>query len=526
MIGWSGMIERGKVFYYRRGIPLPLRPILGKREFLVSLKTKDREVAKRLLNRVALEVSAELQAAKRKLALLSPEKMAERWKAEMLAEDLDVRANALQRTEADVRLEEEVLSDAIIETEAAVTEHDTSLVDAVVRDLLAEQHVTLDDATTRKLAKALLRARLDALHIARKRASGDTTSELPVSVKSESRSSVKTNPPLSLVLDSWLSERQPPSKTVHEVRATFKRFQAVCAGEDRPIKDVTKADVRAFRESLLNGDSKTGQGRGKLATATVKKYLGLLATVFSWAAKTGLIEVSPVNGAAFIAGDKRQQDAQKRQPFTEADLRVLFGSPLYTGAKSKARRSEPGEVVEQDALWWTFPLGLYSGMRLEEYMGLRVQDVRDVEGVLCFDLKSRADRTLKTASSKRIVPVHDALKRLGLVEWRDAQPKDGLLFPELRPDAKHGKLTAALSKQANRYLRGIGIEPPVVAYSTRHSFADALRRAKVEPEIRSRLLGHSVEGMSGKYGAGFDVHALAEAVNSVRYEGISIASAR
>lgn len=43
-----------------------------------------------------------------------------------------------------------------------------------------------------------------------------------------------------------------------------------------------------------------------------------------------------------------------------------------------------------------------------------------------------------------MVPVHDALVRMGLMER--VKGKTGLLFPELRPDSRHGTYTAALSE--------------------------------------------------------------------------------
>jgi len=45
--GYSLMLQQNGVYYFRKAVPEPLRPILGKREVLTSLKTKDRETAKR-----------------------------------------------------------------------------------------------------------------------------------------------------------------------------------------------------------------------------------------------------------------------------------------------------------------------------------------------------------------------------------------------------------------------------------------------------------------------------------------------
>jgi integrase len=225
-----------------------------------------------------------------------------------------------------------------------------------------------------------------------------------------------------------------------------------------------------------------------------------------------------VDGMAFVVrGGKRGEGQQeKRQPFSADHLKTLFASPLYTGCASAIRRATSGESVVKDALWWVFPLTLYSGMRIEEAMGLRAQDVREVGGVLSFVVEPRPDRPLKTASSRRLIPVHPELTRLGLMDRVNGN--SGLLFPELRPDAKHGTYTSALSKKAGRYLRAIGLPATVTTHSTRHAFTDALRRAKVEPEIRSRLLGHSARAsMTERYGAGHDVKALQEAVNAVTY---------
>jgi integrase len=252
---------------------------------------------------------------------------------------------------------------------------------------------------------------------------GETTNELPVRPEENSRVERRSNPPLSLVVDSFLTEKALPSKTAHEVKATFKRFQAVCGGEDRLIKDVTKGDVRLFREALLRGDSKQHQGRGRLAPATVNKYLGLLASVFAWATdKAGLLDVNPAKGIGKVGRNGQQHEGQetKRQPFTDANLKTLFSSALYTDPAMKAKRP---------ALFWVYPMMLYSGARLEEVMGLRVQDMREIDDVLCFVIESREDRRLKNISSRRTIPVHENLKRLGLVEWRDKQPADALLFP-------------------------------------------------------------------------------------------------
>jgi integrase len=146
-------------------------------------------------------------------------------------------------------------------------------------------------------------------------------------------------------------------------------------------------------------------------------------------------------------------------------------------------------------------------------------DVKVVDSVLVFDFVPHSLRGLKTASSRRAVPVHQELLRLGLMDYVASVPATGLLFPEMKP-GPHGKLAGAFSKWWGRFTDELGITSPHKTFhSFRHSFSDAARRAKVEPEVRSQLLGHGAQTMTGRYGVGHDMDALRDAVNSISYEG-------
>ena len=64
----------------------------------------------------------------------------------------------------------------------------------------------------------------------------------------------------------------------------------------------------------------------------------------------------------------------------------------------------------------------------------------------------------------------------------------------------------------------LGITDPLKTFhSFRHGFTDALRRAKVEPELRSQLLGHGAGNMTALYGAGHEMKAAKAAIDSVNY---------
>jgi integrase len=73
-------------------------------------------------------------------------------------------------------------------------------------------------------------------------------------------------------------------------------------------------------------------------------------------------------------------------------------------------------------------------MRREEIAGIGVDYIREEDGIAFFDVITTTDRRIKTAASKRRIPVHDDLRNLGLLEVVNAARKAGnrLLFPDLK----------------------------------------------------------------------------------------------
>ena len=94
-------------------------------------------------------------------------------------------------------------------------------------------------------------------------------------------------------------------------------------------------------------------------------------------------------------------------------------------------------------LYWTPLIGVFSGLRLGEITSLYLDNIKEIKGSSrkkrwCFDIvvePERTDKHLKTRSSRRIVPVHDILIELGLIEFlellKKKDSKRERLFQEL-----------------------------------------------------------------------------------------------
>jgi integrase len=233
-------------------------------------------------------------------------------------------------------------------------------------------------------------------------------------------------------------------------------------GGDLPVRSITQAHVRAFKTGLL---------ATKLAPKTVQKLLSALRAVLSWGRREGYIMVNPAEGITQLR-TKADNDEDRRLPFTVEQVRAILGK-------------------------------LYSGARIAEIAGLRREDVREVEGVLCFEIRAHQGRRLKNKASRRTVPIHPEIIAAGFTA--DVLPfkSDGHYY----------------SKRVNPWLRKVvGITDPRLSFhSARHTVKDRLRAARVpEPEQRA-LMGHGANGVADGYGLGYPMTVLAEAIGQVTY---------
>ena len=256
--------------------------------------------------------------------------------------------------------------------------------------------------------------------------------------------------------------------------------------------------------------------------ASVNKYLNLLSAIISAAEKEGLVDAvpgftNPFKGLALTI-DRRGGEG-RRAPFAEGDLKAIFGTGIYAAGE----RPEGGGG---DAAYW-FPLiALLSGARLNEIAQLRIKDLRqDTEtGIWLFDIGTEGGRAIKTANSRRYVPVHPELVRLGLLSYRQSllakKPRDGdeaSLWPDIKSADPFYRSTA-WSKWFGRFLR---IEARVtdrnlVFHSFRHSFKRMARDSGVLEETHDALTGHVGGGGVGRgYGGGFGLKALSDAMGSI-----------
>ena len=110
------------------------------------------------------------------------------------------------------------------------------------------------------------------------------------------------------------------------------------------------------------------------------------------------------------------------------------------------------------------------------------------------DADTATGKTLKTKASRRRIPLHPELIKVGFLQFVEQRKKAGTgprLFPDLKPDKYGNHATYALKRFRDTYLpAAIKMEPRQSFYSFRHSWRDALRRIDASrPRCRRSALG-------------------------------------
>jgi integrase len=150
----------------------------------------------------------------------------------------------------------------------------------------------------------------------------------------------------------------------------------------------------------------------------------MFRAILIWAENEGHLAKAP--GANIkVAGLKTLTPGEQRDPYSPDQLIKIMKSPLYTGHKSEDCRYKLGTLVIRDGYFWTPLIALFSGMRLGEILQLQKTDAKLENDVWFFDVCKGEEKSLKTASSKRRVPIHKNFGRL-TPGGRHVQKRTGL----------------------------------------------------------------------------------------------------
>ena len=340
-------------------------------------------------------------------------------------------------------------------------------------------------------------------------------------VEAPARPSAGTGPKLSEALKTWAmggttkGAKKPGRSAVGEASRVVAR--CIEWHGDLRLGGIDKAKAREFRDALARVRTRLPRAIAKLprreilkrdlahlppvSASTVGKALNLMSAIVAHAVHEGQLDKLP-NYAKPFQGLKLpidEREAERREFFDTADLRAIFGTKVYggDGARPKGGGGE--------AAFWLPLIALLSGARQGELVQLRLEDLRqDAEtGIWFFDIGTEGGRAIKTASSRRMVPVHPHLVKVGLLRYRQSVAAGGDLWPDIVSD-REGWRAGPWSTWFSRYLRLTAkvTDPNKVFHSFRHTFKRMCRDGGLTEELHDALTGHSGGGVGRSYGGG------------------------
>jgi len=137
----------------------------------------------------------------------------------------------------------------------------------------------------------------------------------------------------------------------------------------------------------------------------------------------------------------------------------------------------------------------------------------------------KSKKTVKTSTSRRRVPVHPELLKMGFLAYIDEQNAkvEPRVFASLKPN-KFGNLAWYALKRFNEvFLKdAIITEERQAFYSFRHSFRDALRRAKADHDVLQALGWGQGSHVSDDYGNRSDPDLMAKFMPEITFPGLDL----
>jgi integrase len=263
-----------------------------------------------------------------------------------------------------------------------------------------------------------------------------------------------------------------------------------------------------------------------MARDTQDTYLSTLKRLLRWAQSEGHIDRDPALDLAPLGEKIHAKDA--RDPFSAEQLSRIFNAPLYRGCLDDGTGyAKTGPNVIRGTRFWIPLIALFEGMRLNEICQLDVDDVRQSKtGTWYISVNGdNADKGVKTQTSRRQIPVHPELIKIGFlqfVERRKLQSRK--LFPELKP-SRRGYYSERMSRWFNEgFLPKVGAKSDTTSFhSFRHCFRDALRIINAPTAVVEGLGGWKIEkGVSSNYGRGLSTDQLAKWMHRIRYWGLEL----
>jgi integrase len=528
------LVIKGGRFYFRIRIPDDIHQAFGKKEHTEALGDINRAQA----DVRAAQLGAHWQANfleerhRRGRALSPPAPSPEAVRTYRIATLDEVKAIAAVKAHALLELDEENRIDGWSPPFADTPEFGIGLpLDIVVADAVsgrnltglqerAEEHLSVygldlpqDEGERRRALYAWGQATAKALEGKKKRARGEvvetpTKPELPDSIQQDTGATLgPADKPAHLLklrdlLELWKTKSRPPApKSINTAERVVRQFEEVCGNP--PLVKLTRQHGLKFRDWLL------AQGQ---SPRTAADRLGCVTRLIQFEIREQQrITVDPW---ATIEIEGSKERVIERKPIKADKLKALFSIPLFQAYELPSQQQ-----AGRDAAYWVPILGAYTGARVTELAQLLVSDIRQEDQLWCLSIQDEQDwQSVKNRSSKRVIPMHPELVRLGLPEYAERMAQAGhlRLFP-MAPVSTLNNAGGPFAVWFSKLKTAKGWGQENTFHSFRHTIETMLKRQEVYAFKINAYTGHKQTGGDAdttySHLGPADLLSVAEAVN-------------
>lgn len=307
------------------------------------------------------------------------------------------------------------------------------------------------------------------------------------------------------IYDRWVKSKPLSNDAINTCMRALLLYEEQT--KNPPLHLLTRAQGDGFRSWLQEPERKT-------SSKTAHDRFTWVKTLLKYAYR----DLEVINRHPWEGIQLSKETTNQRRPWSDSELQTLFGQPLF-------QKYEPPKDWRcgKNAAYWIPLLGLYTGARLSELAQLRTVDILQVSEISSIAITNLgAGQQLKTSASKRIIPIHSELLRLGFLEYTNKIKlgNHDSLWPEL--SQRRNKPGGYFSNWFGEYRASIGISGYPDFHCFRHTVRSRLGEAEIPEHVIDSILGHEIKGSTGtKIYTHRTLKTLKNAIEILNYQNIA-----
>ncbi len=497
------------VYYFRKAVPLALRPALGGRaEVRVSLGTRDPAEARLLYVYVAAEHQRAWLAAQARAIVAAPEPMrlsakqvhglASEMYRELVAEHEAEPGRPEHWTKALAGMRAALSPEhrepggrPMLDLRVPVGHAAVRRFGPEVDAFLARRGLGVDHDTRYRLAGAAATAAALAGKHLRRLAAGDYSPDpqagrFPAPALPEAATATLK---VQALFDLWASDRKPKPKTAKRYLGVMNALAKFLSHDD--VLAITEDDMFCWKEHR----KAFGIDHG-----TIRRIdLAVPRALFGWACRGKRhMPSNPAKDVTISAGTKPKT---RERGYTFVKARQVLAATLidYCGRFSPERAASRR---------WAPWLCAYSGARVNEVTQLGAGDIYEEplpDGSSVLVMRISPDAGSVKTDTYRVVPLHPHVIEQGFLDYVKTRAGKPLFYDPSRARggaAAHRQSDKTGERLAEWVRKDVGIDDVRIMpnHAWRHRFRSVGRSLKIQADVLNALDGHAAESVADTYG--------------------------